>query len=62
VIRELDIKRREYFVNLLLGSGQAFFTTTDLEGIKDYIGDLKEKIQVFMVKSGEMEEIPIESL
>ena len=62
VIRELDIKRREYIVNLLLGSGQAFFTTTDLEGIKDYIGDLKEKIQVFMVKSGEMEEVSIESL
>ncbi|MFM7977746.1 MAG: DNA replication and repair protein RecF, partial [Candidatus Fonsibacter sp.] len=28
VIRELDIKRREHFVTLLLNSGQAFFTTT----------------------------------
>jgi DNA replication and repair protein RecF len=62
VIRELDIKRREYFVNLLLGSGQAFFTTTDLEGIKDYIGDMKEKVQIFTVKTGEMEEVSIESI
>ena len=49
VIRELDIKRREYFVNLLLQSGQAFFTTTDLEGISDYIGNMDEKIQVFEI-------------
>jgi DNA replication and repair protein RecF len=62
VIRELDIKRREYFVNLLLGSGQAFFTTTDLDGIKDYIGDMKENIQVFSVKSGEMKEVSIGSV
>jgi hypothetical protein len=40
-----------------LGSGQAFFTTTDLEGIKDYIGDMKEKVQIFTVKTGEMEEV-----
>jgi DNA replication and repair protein RecF len=45
-----------------LGSGQAFFTTTDLEGIKDYIGDMKEKVQIFTVKTGEMEEVSIESI
>ena len=50
VIRELDVKRREYFVNLLLQSGQAFFTTTDLEGIAEYLGNIKEKIQIFKVE------------
>jgi DNA replication and repair protein RecF len=34
VIRELDVKRREYFVDLIIDCGQAFFTTTDLEGIQ----------------------------
>ncbi|MDX1957765.1 MAG: DNA replication/repair protein RecF [Leptospiraceae bacterium] len=55
VIRELDIKRREYFVDLILNSGQAFFTTTDLEGIKDYIGSLDEKIEVYKVSNGFIE-------
>lgn len=62
VIRELDIKRREYFVNLLLDSGQAFFTTTDLEGIKDYMGLIQEKIQIFKVQSGQMNEVSIDAL
>lgn len=58
VIRELDIKRREYFVNLLMECGQVFFTTTDLDGIKDYLESLSGNIQVFKVKSGiVMEEI-----
>ena len=59
VIRELDIRRREYFVNLLLQSGQAFFTTTDLEGISDYIGNMDEKIQVFEISSEGVKESDI---
>lgn len=62
VIRELDIKRREHFVNLILDAGQAFFTTTDLEGIKDYIGIFQEKIQIFTVKAGEMKEVSIDAI
>lgn len=57
VIRELDVKRREYFVNLIIDCGQAFFTTTDLEGIVDYIGNLEDKKQIFRIKSGTVEEI-----
>jgi DNA replication and repair protein RecF len=57
VIRELDVKRREFFVKLILECGQVFFTTTDLEGIKDYIGSLEEKIEIFEVKSGRIEKI-----
>ncbi len=52
VIRELDVKRREYFVELVLNSGQAFFTTTDLEGISDYVGRLQDEKQIFLVKQG----------
>ncbi|PJZ66896.1 DNA replication/repair protein RecF [Leptospira wolffii] len=52
VIRELDVKRREYFVDLVLNSGQAFFTTTDLEGISDYVGRLEDEKQIFTVKNG----------
>ncbi len=59
VIRELDVKRREYFVNLLMNCGQAFFTTTDLEGIRDYVGALSESIQVFEVRAGIVREIYI---
>lgn len=57
VIRELDIKRREYFVNLIVDCGQAFFTTTDLEGIQDYLGNLQETKQVFMIFDGNIIEI-----
>jgi predicted chitinase len=28
----------------------------------DYIGDMKEKVQIFTVKTGEMEEVSIESI
>lgn len=52
VIRELDVKRREYFVNLISDCGQAFFTTTDLEGIKEYIGSLPIEKQIFVVENG----------
>lgn len=54
VIRELDVKRREYFVDLVLNSGQAFFTTTDLEGISDYVGRLEDEKQIFVVKDGKV--------
>lgn len=57
VIRELDVKRREYFINLISNSGQVFFTTTDLEGIQDYIGNLDEKKQIFLVSNGMVKEI-----
>lgn len=52
VIRELDVKRREYFVDLVVNAGQAFFTTTDLEGIQDYVGKLEDQKQIFLIKNG----------
>jgi DNA replication and repair protein RecF len=52
IIRELDVKRREYFVNLISECGQAFFTTTDLEGIKDYVGSLNIEREIFDIKNG----------
>lgn len=52
VIRELDVKRREYFVDLVINAGQAFFTTTDLEGIQDYVGKLEDQKQIFLIQQG----------
>ncbi|TGM53677.1 DNA replication/repair protein RecF [Leptospira adleri] len=57
VIRELDVKRREYFVDLVVNAGQAFFTTTDLEGIQDYVGKLEDQKQIFMIKDGEVRSV-----
>ncbi|WCL49523.1 DNA replication/repair protein RecF [Leptospira sp. GIMC2001] len=57
VIRELDTRRREFFVDLIRGCGQAFFTTTDLEGIHDYIGNLDEPRQIFQVTKGSVTEL-----
>lgn len=57
VIRELDVKRREYFVNLLMDCGQAFFTTTDLEGIQDYVGNLQEAKEVFLIQEGKVSQV-----
>ncbi|MCB1167268.1 MAG: DNA replication/repair protein RecF [Leptospiraceae bacterium] len=37
VIRELDYKRRDYFVDLLHRCGQAFFTTPDLDGLQEAV-------------------------
>lgn len=37
VIRELDYKRRDYFVDLLHRCGQAFFTTPDLDGLEEAV-------------------------
>lgn len=52
IIRELDIRRRENFLSLIMNCGQAFFTTTDLEGISQYVGERRENIQIFHVSSG----------
>jgi DNA replication and repair protein RecF len=57
VIRELDVKRRQFFVDLIRECGQAFFTTTDLEGIQDYIGNLSEPKQIFSISQGGIEEL-----
>lgn len=51
IIRELDINRRQFFVELIRSSGQAFFTTTDLDGMQDYIGNLEESRQIFLIDS-----------
>jgi DNA replication and repair protein RecF len=55
VIRELDIKRREQFVDLLKVSEQTFFTTTDLEGLKEYLDSIDIKIQVIKIKEGRID-------
>jgi DNA replication and repair protein RecF len=57
VIRELDVRRRQFFVDLIRECGQAFFTTTDLEGIQDYIGNLSEPKQIFRIQSGIVQEV-----
>ncbi|MDF3821590.1 DNA replication and repair protein RecF, partial [Leptospira sp. 96542] len=57
IIRELDVKRREYFVNLISECGQAFFTTTDLEGIKEYVGGLTFEKEIYRVESGKVLEV-----
>lgn len=54
IIRELDVKRREYFVNLITECGQAFFTTTDLEGIKEYVGNLNIDKEIYEVSGGKV--------
>ena len=54
VIRELDVKRREFFVEILKRSGQALFTTTDLEGIQNYLGGSTFDKEVFKVSSGQV--------
>jgi DNA replication and repair protein RecF len=62
VIRELDVKRREFFVDLIRGCGQAFFTTTDLEGIQDYIGNLDEPRQIFQIVNGTVQDLSATNL
>ena len=57
VIRELDIKRREQFVDLLKVSEQTFFTTTDLEGLKEYLNSIDIQIQVIKIKEGEISKL-----
>ncbi len=57
IIRELDVKRREYFVNLISECGQVFFTTTDLEGIKEYIGSKDLDREIFEVRDGKVTKV-----
>ncbi len=57
IIRELDVKRREYFVNLIADCGQVFFTTTDLEGIKEYIGSLEIDREIYEIKNGKVTKV-----
>ncbi|PJZ88821.1 DNA replication/repair protein RecF [Leptospira levettii] len=57
IIRELDVKRREYFVNLISECGQAFFTTTDLEGINEYVGNLTVDKEIYQIESGKVKEL-----
>ena len=56
IIRELDVKRREYFVKLLSRCGQVFFTTTDMEGISDYIQKNETDYSIYKVVNGEVKE------
>ncbi len=44
VIRELDYKRRDYFVDLLHRCGQAFFTTPDLDGLEEAVQQTSARI------------------
>ena len=57
VIRELDASRREYFIDLILSSGQTIFTSTDLEGIEDYIKKLGERTQIFHIENGTVKSV-----
>jgi len=52
VIRELDASRRSAFVELLRKSGQAVFTTPDLDGIDAQFGELLTSSSVLSVESG----------
>lgn len=57
IIRELDVQRRNDFLNFLDSAGQVLFTTTDLEGLHEYISNKRENIQVFKVKNAKVENV-----
>ena len=46
VLNELDLSRREGFIDFMRSAGQVFFTTTDLEGLKGYLGQLSAQMPV----------------
>lgn len=48
VFNELDINRRKRFVEFLSEIGQAIVTTTDLEGLKDFIEARKSSISILL--------------
>lgn len=50
VIRELDAFRRGAFVRLLHESGQAVFTTPDLDGMDRFLEDLKDEMTVLQIR------------
>lgn len=49
VIRELDAGRRSAFVEILHESGQALFTTPDLDGLEDFLAKLSGEISIYNV-------------
>ncbi|MCE9501773.1 MAG: DNA replication and repair protein RecF, partial [Leptospira sp.] len=51
VIRELDVDRRKSFIELISDCGQVFFTTTDLDGIQDFVNGMNRQKQIFQVKN-----------
>ncbi|MDH5657366.1 MAG: DNA replication/repair protein RecF [Spirochaetia bacterium] len=51
VIKELDKERRSAFAELLHESGQAIFTTPDLEGMESFLKDTKSQIEIINVNS-----------
>jgi DNA replication and repair protein RecF len=51
VIRELDAVRRAAFIKLLHESGQAIFTTPDLDGLEDFLDQLKDDIHIIKIQS-----------
>lgn len=52
VLNELDIQRRTRFISFLQEIGQAFITTTDLNGMDDFIAKQKTKmsVEIFQVQ------------
>lgn len=52
VLNELDIHRRSRFISFLREIGQAFITTTDLNGMEDFIAEQKKKmsVEIFQVQ------------
>ncbi|MBL8020047.1 MAG: DNA replication/repair protein RecF [Leptospirales bacterium] len=52
VIRELDALRRSAFVKLLEESGQAIFTTPDLDGLDDNMHSLLKQSVIYSVSPG----------
>ncbi len=56
VIRELDVKRREFFIKLISSADQTFFTTTDLNGIEEFIMCFPD-MQIFEVTNNQIKEV-----
>jgi DNA replication and repair protein RecF len=56
VIRELDIKRRNYFLDILINSGQVLFTTTDLQGLEDFLNKFSDQYSILKINQGQMKD------
>lgn len=57
VIRELDAKRRSSFIHLLHECGQAIFTTPDLDGLEDFLNEMRRDISILYVENGSVKNI-----